>query len=131
MGDGIRIGAITGIHLDTTKDVVHIECMADEKPAHIDLPSGALSTLILGLRQVSKAFPTDPQDFSGQPLVLTGAGLIAREDGQLVLELVFDQSLRVVVDVPEAAIPPLHECLFAISELRDRPLWERSSITWH
>jgi hypothetical protein len=82
--------------------------------------AGALSTLMLGLRQVAQAFSVSSTEFSGQTLELTGAGLVSLEDRRLMLELVLDQSLRIVVNIPEEAIPTLQECLLAIGHLRGR-----------
>ena len=58
---------------------------------------------------------------SGQPLELTGTGLVSVEDGRIMLELIFDGSIRVIANVPDRAVPVLQECLFAMDELR-RPL---------
>jgi hypothetical protein len=60
-------------------------------------------------------------EYSGQSLELTGTGLVSLEDGRVMLELVFDGSLRVVANIPEPALPALRECLFAMDELR-RPV---------
>ena len=112
------IDAISAIQPDLIRDVVHIECAGGDETTHLDLRSGALGNLILGLRQAAKAFPGSG-DFEGQPLILTGTGLIAIEDGTLALELVLDGTLRVVIEIPEAGMPALQECLFAIEAIRD------------
>lgn len=118
MVERIKIDAITYLHSDTDADLVHIEGATSNGAVHLELASGALSTLLLSLRQAAQAFATESADFYSQSLELTGTGLIAREDGELALKLVFDDDLLVVVDVPERAIPILQECLFAMGELR-------------
>jgi hypothetical protein len=117
----LTIHAINSMHTDETKDVVHIECTTDSHIADLDVHSGALSTLVLGLRQASEALLSGSGDFFGQPLELTRTGLVSLEDGRIMLELVFDGSLRVVANVPDPAIHALQECLFAMDELR-RPM---------
>ena len=117
----LTIHAINSMQPDEAKDVVHIECRTEKAVAGLDVHSGALSTLVLGLRQASEAFLTTAGEFSAQPLVLTRTDLVSFADGRVMLELVFDGTLRVVADVPEAALPALQECLFAMDEVR-RPL---------
>jgi hypothetical protein len=119
MAERIKIDAIRHLHPDTDAGLVHIEGSTSDGAVHLDLTSGALSTLVLSLRQAAQAFATESADFCSQSLELTSTGLIAREDGKLALRLVFDDDLLVVVDVPEDAIPILQECLFAMGEHRD------------
>ena len=115
----LTIHTITSMRTDEAKDVVHIQCTTEKDIANLDVRSGALSTLVLGLRQASEAFMSS--ESSGQPLELTGTGLVSVEDGRIMLELIFDGSIRVIANVPDRAVPALQECLFAIDELR-RPL---------
>jgi hypothetical protein len=119
MAERFTIQAINSIEPDTATDVVHVECLTNGGNAEVDVHSGALSTLTLGLLQASQAFSATTEEYSGQPLELTGAGLVLLEDGRLMLELVLDGSLRVVVNVPYPAMPALQECLFAMDEIRD------------
>jgi hypothetical protein len=105
----LTIHAINSMRTDEAKDVVHIECTTETETAGLDVHSGALSTLVLALRQASEAFLGNSGEFSGQPLELTGTGLDSLEDGSIMLELVFDRSLRVVANVPGPAIPALQE----------------------
>jgi hypothetical protein len=116
----LTIHAINSMRTDEVRDVVHIECTTESDIADLDVHSSALSTLVLGLRQVSEALMRSPE-FSGQPLELTGAGLVSRQDGSIMLELVFDGALRVIANVPDPAIPALQECLFVMDEVR-RPM---------
>ena len=122
----LTIHAIHSMRTDEVNDVVHIECMTENDTADLDVHSGALSTLVLGLRQASKALMSGSGDFSGQPLELTGTGLVSLEDGRIMLELVFDGSLRVVANVPDRAVSALQECLFTMGELR-QPLTEETT----
>jgi hypothetical protein len=121
----LTIHAINSMHTDETKDVVHIECTTDREIADLDVHSSALSALVLCLRQASEALMRSPE-FSGQPLELTGADLVSRQDGTIMLELVFDGARRVVAKVPDPAIPALQECLFAMDELR-RPMTKETT----
>ena len=116
----LTIHTITSMRTDEAKDVVHIQCTTEKDTANLDVRSGALSTLVLGLRQASEAFMCSGES-SGQPLELTGTGLVSVEDGRIMLELIFDGSIRVIANVPDRALPALQECLFAMDELR-RPL---------
>jgi len=131
MTERLTIQAISSVQPDAPQDLVHIECATDDQPAQLDVHSGALSTLMLGLRQAAQAFPRNSDDFSGQPLELTGVGLVTLEDGTVLLELVLDGSFRVVIDVPDRALPPLHECLFAMGELRSELVADQASSTQH
>ena len=123
------IDAISTVRPDAPNDVVHVEFTSGEGLAHLNIRSGAISTLALGLRQAAQAFQSD--EFYGQPLELTGAGLISLEDGRIMLELVFDGSLRVCADVPPPAMPALQECLYALGELRDVAAREQAGATQH
>jgi hypothetical protein len=115
----LTIHAVKYVRADRAKDVVHIECRTETDTAALNVHSGALSALVLGLRQASEALRSS-SEFSGQPLELTGAGLVSC-DGSIMLELVFEGALRVVANVPDPAIPILQECLFAMDEIR-RPM---------
>jgi hypothetical protein len=119
MPERLAVRAISSVHPDADGEVVHIEYETSDKPDQLDIHAGALSTLLLGLRQAAQAFPVSSAEFTGQPLELTGAGLVSLEDGRLMLELVLDGMLRVLVDVPDLAIVSLHECLFAMHEVRN------------
>jgi|RhiMethySRZTD1v2_1073278.scaffolds.fasta_scaffold33879_7 hypothetical protein len=81
MAERFTIQAINSIEPDTATDVVHVECMTNGANAEVDVHSGALSTLTLGLLQASQAFSANTEEYSGQPLELTGAGLVTLEDG--------------------------------------------------
>ena len=132
MADPITIEAITGLRPDAANDLVHIDCATHGGDARLDLQSGALSTLMLGLRQAAVALKLDSKNvFSSQALEVTGVGLISRPDGKLGLELVLDGSLRVILLVPEGAISPLHECLFALDEYAQGQPPEPSDPTQH
>jgi hypothetical protein len=102
----------------------------DDK-AQLDLRSSAVGPLALGLLQAARSFSANSKEFSGQPLEMTGAGLITSEDGRVMLKLVLDGSLRVVVHIPDLAIPSLHECLFAMDEIRDGQAVVSASATQH
>ena len=115
----LTIHTITSMRTDEAEDVVHIQCTTGKDTANLDVRSGARSTLVLGLRQASEAFMSS--ESSGQPLELTGTGLVSVEDGRIMLELIFDGSIRVIANVPDRAVSALQECLFAMDELR-RPL---------
>jgi hypothetical protein len=90
-----------------------------------------VTTLALGLLQAARALSTNSEEFSGRPLRLTGAGLLALQDGRLMLELVLDGSLRVIVDVPGPALPALHECFFAMDGIRRAQVAESARATHH
>jgi hypothetical protein len=126
MTERFTVQAINSVLPDAATELVHIECQTDDEQGQLDVHAGALSTLVLGLRQAAQAFSTSGTDFSGQPLELTGAGLVLLQDGTVMLELVLDGSLRVVVSVPERALPSLQECLFAMGEIR-RPVSKRTT----
>lgn len=118
MADRTTIDNISAVQPDAANGVVHIECSIGSDVALLDLRADAVSTLALGLLQAGRAFKNNSEEFSGQPLALTGAAVVGLEDGRTILELVLDESLRVVVDIPDPAIPALQECLFALGELR-------------
>ena len=86
----------------------------------MELQAGALSALMLGLRQAAEALDPDSNEFAGQPLEITGVGLISSPtSGKRALEVILDGTLRLILIVPEAAISPLHECLSALGEHPD------------
>lgn len=131
MPERLAVQAISSVHPDADGEVVHIEYETADKPDQLDIHAGAISTLVLELRQAAQAFPVSAAEFTGQPLELTGAGLVSFEDGRLMLELVLDGMLRVVVNVPDIAIVSLHECLFAMGKFRDGLVVEAGSTTHH
>jgi hypothetical protein len=51
----LTIHAINSLQPDEAKDVVRIECTSEKDIADLDVHSGPLSTLVLGLRQGSEA----------------------------------------------------------------------------
>ena len=116
----LTIYAVKYMRADQAKDVVHIECKTEKATAALDVHSSALSTLVLGLRQASEAL-RNSSERPGPPLELTGAGLVACEDGSIMLELIFEGALHVVANIPDPAVSVLQECLFAMDEFR-RPL---------
>jgi hypothetical protein len=128
MPERFTVQAINSVLPDAATDLVHIECQMDDEQGQLDVHAGALSTLVLGLRQAAEAFSVSETEFSGQPLELTGTALVSLQDGTVMLQLVLDGSLRVVVNVPDPALASLQECLFAMGEIR-RPLSHR--ITKH
>jgi len=131
MADRTTIETISAVHPDAANGVVHIECSTGSDLALLDLRAGAVSTLTLGLLQAGRAFKNNSEAFSGQPLALTGAAVVALEDRRTMLELVLDDSLRVVVDIPDPAIPALQECLFALGELRGETTSRASRTVKH
>jgi hypothetical protein len=126
MTERFTVQAINSVVPDATADLVHIECQTNEQDGQLDIHAGALSTLVLGLRQAAKALSVGSTEFMGQPLNLGGAGVVSLDDGTVLLELVLDGSLRVVINIPDSALPALHECLFVMGEIR-RPLTRRTT----
>lgn len=121
MTERFTVQAVNSVQPDAASDLVRIECQTNEEDVQLDIHAGALSPLVLGLRQAAKAFSVGSPDLTGQPLELTGTGLVSMRDGMVLLELVLDGSLRVVVKIPDPALPALHECLFAMGEIRRPP----------
>ena len=85
MADRTTIDTIWAVHPDTANDVVHSECSTGSDLALLDPRAGAVSTLTLGLLQAGRAFKNNSEGFTGQPLQLTGAELVALEDGRMML----------------------------------------------
>jgi hypothetical protein len=126
MTERFTVQAINSVMPDAATELVHIRCQTEDQEGQLDVCAAALSTLVLGLRQAARAFVGSEADFSGQPLELTGTGLVSLPDGSIMLEIILDGSLRVVVRVPDSALPSLHECLFVMGEI-SKPLTNKTT----
>jgi hypothetical protein len=131
MTERITITGISGVRADRRKDIVHLDCSAEQHPAHITLHRGVLGTLIVSLLQAAQAFPSDSDEFLSQPLQLTGVGVVSFEDGTLGLELLLDEGLRLFIAVPSDSVAMLRNCVNVIGALGNAMTEERSGMTRH
>jgi hypothetical protein len=56
MTERFTVQAVNSVQPDAASDLVRIECPTNEEDGQLDIHAGALSTLVLGLRQAAKAF---------------------------------------------------------------------------
>ncbi|HET6161978.1 MAG TPA: hypothetical protein VFE34_26805 [Dongiaceae bacterium] len=128
----ITVTGISAVRPDCEHDVVHIDCSAEQHAATLDLHRGVLGTLVLSLLQAAQAFPDDEsEEYLGQPLQLTGVGVVSFEAGTFALELLLDEGLRVVVALPDGGIAAMRQCLDGIATLRHALAGEPSGMTQH
>jgi hypothetical protein len=131
MTDRMTITGISGVRPDRRKDVVHIDCTADQRPLSFDLHCGALGTLIVSLLQAARTFPGDSDEFLSQPLQLTGIGVVSFDDGSFGLEMLLDEGLRLFIAIPEDSIGSVRKCVNVISALGNAMMLEPSGMTQH
>ena len=129
----LTINGLSAVKPDPEHDLVKVEATFDDKPIALQIHRGVLGSLIISLLQTAGSFPTESEanEFLTQPLHLTGAGLIALEDGKIGLELALDQGLRVVLTMPREGIALLLACVEALDILSDTSSAERSGASLH
>jgi hypothetical protein len=117
----LTINGLSTVKPDPDHDVVRVEAFFDDQPVALQIHRGVLGSLIISLLQTVGSFPpeADAGELLTQPLHLTGAGLIALEDGKIGLELALDQGLRVVLTMPREGIALLMACVEALDILTD------------
>jgi hypothetical protein len=131
MTDRITITGISGVRPDRERDVVHVDCSADQRPLRITLHRGVLGTLMASLLQAAKAFPADSDEFLSQPLQLAGVGVVSFEDGSFGLELQLDEGLHLFIAVPTDSIPELRNAVKVVDALDNAMAEELSGMTQH
>ena len=131
MTDRIKITGISGVRPNRHRDVVHVDCSAEQHDMHLALHRGVLGTLIVSLLQAARAFPGDSDEFLSQPLQLTGVGVVSFEDGSFGLELLLDEGLRLFVAVPSESIAALHDCVNVVDALDSAMTEHPTGMTQH
>ena len=131
MTDRITITGISGVRPKPQRDVVHVDCSADQRLMNLALHRGVLGTLIVSLLQAARAFPGDSDEFLSQPLQLTGVGVVSFEDGSFGLELLLDEGLRLFVAVPSESIAALRNCVSVVDALDNAMTDQSAGMTQH
>jgi hypothetical protein len=131
MTDRITITGISGVRPNRQRDVVNVDCSADQRLMNLALHRGVLGTLIVSLLQAARAFPSDSDEFLSQPLQLTGVGVVSFEDGSFGLELLLDEGLRLFVAVPSESIAALRNCVGVIDALDNAMTDQSAGMTQH
>jgi len=131
MTERIMITGISGVRPNRGRDVVDIDCSADQRSTQLALHRGVLGTLIVSLLQAARAFPADSDEFLSQPLQLTGVGVVSFEDGSFGLELLLDEGLRLFIAVPSESIAALRNGVNVIETLDSAMTDESASMTQH
>jgi hypothetical protein len=131
MTDRITITGISGVQPHRQRDVVHVDCSADQRSMHLALHRGVLGTLIVSLLQAARAFPGESEEFLSQPLQLTGVGVVSFEDGNFGLELLLDEGLRLFVAIPTESIAAMRQCVKVIDALDDAMTEHSAGMTQH
>lgn len=129
----LTINGLSTVMPDPEHDLVRVEASFDDQPVALQIHRGVLGSLIVALLQTAESFPSesDPRELLTQPLHLTGAGLVALEDGKIGLELALDQGLRVVLTMPPEGIALLMACVEALDILSDTSGATRSGASLH
>jgi hypothetical protein len=131
MTDRITITGISGVRPNRHRDVVHLDCSAEQQPVQVAFHRGVLGTLIASLLQAARAFPSDSEEFLSQPLQLMGVGVVSFEDGSFGLELLLDEGLRLFVAIPSESIAALRSSVNVINALGSAMTEEQSGMTRH
>jgi hypothetical protein len=131
MTDRITITGISGVRPNRQRDIVHLDCSADQRSLHFALHRGVLGTLIVSLLQAARAFPADSEEFLSQPLQLTGVGVVSFEDGSFGLELLLDEGLRLFVAIPTDSIAALRDGVNVIDTLDHAMAEHPAGMTQH
>ena len=131
MTDRIMITGISSVRSKRHRDVVHLDCSAEQHDMRLALHRGVLGTPIVSLLQAARAFPGESDEFLSQPLQLTGVGVVSFEDGTFGLELLVDDGLRLFVAVPSESIAALRDCVNVIDALDDAMTDQSAGMTQH
>lgn len=85
----------------------------------IELPTGLLGNLIIGLQLASQALTPDPlsSETAGQPLGVMSGRLFVLDDGRAGLELTLDNGARLPLTFPRSAIEALRKSLDGLEGL--------------
>jgi hypothetical protein len=129
----LTINGLSTVESDLEHDLVRVEGSCDDEPVALQIHRGVLGSLIVSLLQTAGSFPadTDAGELLTQPLHLTGAGLIALEDGKIGLELVLDQGLRVVLTIPRDRVALLMSCVEALDILSNTSAAKLAGASLH
>ncbi|HET6618294.1 MAG TPA: hypothetical protein VFG64_00045 [Dongiaceae bacterium] len=129
----LTINGLSTVKPDPEHDLVTVEASFDDQPVALQIHRGVLGNLIVSLLQIAGSFPseTGARELLAQPLHLTGAGLVALEDGKIGLELALDQGLRVVLTMPHEGAALLMACVEALDILTDTSSAARSGASLH
>lgn len=131
MTDHITITGISGVRPNRHRDVVHVDCSAEQGALRLTLHRGVLGTLVASLLQAAKVFPGDSDEFLSQPLQLANVGVVSFEDGSFGLELRLDEGLHLFIAVPTDTIPELRNAVNVIGALDNAMAEELSGMTQH
>jgi hypothetical protein len=127
------LNGLSTVEPDPEHDLVRVEGSCDDEPVALQIHRGVLGSLIVSLLQTAGSFPAEAEaaELLTQPLHLTGAGLIALEDGKIGLELVLDQGLRVVLTIPRNHIAMLQSCVEALDMLTNASMAKPAGASLH
>jgi hypothetical protein len=131
MTDRVTITGISGVRPNWQRDVVHVDCSAEQRSLNLALHRGVLGTLIVSLLQAARAFPGDTNEFLSQPLQLAGVGVVSFEDGSFGLELLLDEGLRLFIAVPSESVAALCDSVNVIDTLDGAMTEHPAGMTQH
>jgi hypothetical protein len=129
----LTLNGLSTVESDVEHDLVRVEGSCDDEPVALQIHRGVLGSLIMSLLQTAGSFPADNEagELLTQPLHLTGAGLIALEDGKIGLELALDQGLRVVLTIPRDRVALLMSCVEALDILSNTSVAKLAGASLH